>query len=67
MKLLAYLTGLTLMFAAAGCEWDEHHHHHDDYRGGAYDGNYNGYGYQTYPAPAPAPVYRDYDHRDYRY
>jgi hypothetical protein len=68
MKLIAYLTGLTLMLAVAGCEWDEHEHHHG-YNGGAYGGTYQGYGYQAYPAPAPAyPNDRGYwEHHDYRY
>jgi len=66
MKLIVYLTGLALMVAVAGCEW--HEHEHGQYQGGAYDGNYQGSGYQTYPGPA-YPHDREYweHHRDYRY
>jgi hypothetical protein len=68
MKWIAYLTGLAAMLAITGCEWDEHEHHHD-YRGGAYDGTDQGYGYQTYPYPPPAyPDDHEYwEHHGYRY
>ncbi len=45
---MAALAGLTV-----GCE-EEHEHHHG-YYGGAYDGTYQGYGYESAPG-----VYQGY-------
>jgi hypothetical protein len=67
MKRIIYLTGLAMTVAVAGCEWHEHERH----EGGAYDGHYRGYGYETYPPPAypdyPREHEHDWDHHDYRY
>ena len=51
MKSIVYLIGLGLflMVGAVGCE-EVHEHEHEGH-GGAYDGNYQGYGhdYRGYP------------------
>jgi hypothetical protein len=52
MKRIVYFIGLGLflMVGAVGCEEFEEHEHHEGH-GGAYDGNYQGYGhdYRAYP------------------
>jgi hypothetical protein len=62
MKLIMYLFGLITVAVVTGCE-SHHYHHHDAYRGGAYDGYYEGYGTESYPA---RPYY-DQPRRDWQY
>jgi len=49
MKSIVYLIclGLFLMVGAVACEEFEEHEHHE--HGGAYDGNYQGYGHEYHP------------------
>lgn len=66
MKLIIGLLSLVTLLAVTGCEWDEHHHHHAAY-GGAYDGSYRGYGYETYPGRGYEHDWRwDRDHWEHR-
>lgn len=51
MKSIILLVGLGLftLIGTVGCEEEEHEHWHHQGYGGAYDGNYHGYGHQAWP------------------
>ena len=45
MKAIILLIGLSLLTFVGGTGCESEHEHHHEYRGGAYDRDYHGYGH----------------------
>ena len=64
MKAIVLLIGLSLLTFVGGTGCESEHEHHHEYRGGAYDRDYHGYGHGEYRPYDDGRYYEHYyDHR----